>query len=170
MGMLFYVAQLLRLSPDGLALTNRLAGAIYLSLSLVAGVGAAAYLSRRFWGKFWRIAMVAALVLVNYGSAAAVVTARTLPGPYKVEIFSRRINTEGFELANWARDVLGPKHHFGADAINMLILSSYGGQELVTEISNGLFIEQSIYLSPQFSQQEMVLLGASDVHYSFTAV
>ncbi len=165
MGMLFYVAQLLRLSPDGLALTNRLAGAIYLPLSLVAGVGAAGFLNRHFLGKFWRVAIVTALVIVNFGSAAAVINARSLPGPYNVENFSRRINTEGFETANWAAEVLGPNHRFGADAINMLILGSYGRQELVTEISDELFIEQSIYLSPQFSLQEMTLLAYSNVHY-----
>lgn len=165
MGMLFYVAQLLRLSPDGLALTNRLAGAIYLPLSLVAGVGAAGYVNRRFLGKFWRVAIVAALVVVNFGSAAAIVTARALPGPYNVDIFSRRINTEGFQTAAWAADVLGPDHRFGADAINMLILGSYGQQHLVTEISDDLFIEQSIYQSSQFGMQEMMLLHLSQVDY-----
>jgi len=82
-----------------------------------------------------------------------------------VEIFSRRINTEGFETAYWAAEVLGPNHRFGADAINMLILGSYGRQSLVTEISDGLFIEQSIYLSQQFGLQEMLLLTTSKVHY-----
>lgn len=165
MGFLFYVAQLLRLSPEGLALTNRLAGAIYLPLSFVAGVGAAAFINKRFLGKFWHLAIIGALVVANFGSTGAIVNARALPGPYNVEIFSRRINTEGFEAAAWAADVLGPDHRFGADAINMLIMGSYGQQRLVTEISDELFIEQSIYLSSQFNLQEMMLLTYSNVHY-----
>ena len=165
MGSFYYIAQLLRLAPLGLGLTNRLAGSIYLPLSLVVGVGAAGYLNRRYLKKYWWIVLFFALVMINFGSAAAIVTARALPGPYDVDVFSRRINTEGFQTAAWAADVLGPDHRFGADAINMLILGSYGRQRLVTEISDELFIEQSIYLSPQFGPQEMILLHKSQVDY-----
>lgn len=165
MGSLFYVAQLLRLAPLGLSLTNRLAGAIYLPLSFVVAVGAAEYLNRRFLKKYWRVGLFLALAIANFGSAAAIVTARALPGPYDVNVFSRRINTEGFETAAWASDVLGPDHRFGADAINMLILGSYGRQHLVTEISDDLFIEQSIYLSHEFGPQEMILLYNGGVDY-----
>lgn len=165
MGFMFYIAQLLRLSPLGLSLTNRLAGAIYLPLSFVAAVGATGYVTKRYLKKYWRVALFLALALVNFGSAAAIVTARQLPGPYDVDVFSRRINTEGFQTAAWASDVLGPDHRFGADAINMLILGSYGRQHLVTEISDELFIEQSIYLSREFGPQEMILLYKGGVDY-----
>ena len=165
MGCFFYIAQLLRLAPLGLGLTNRLAGSIYLPLSFVVAVGAAGYAHRRYLKKYWRVAMFLALVMINFGSAAAIVTARALPGPYDVDIFSRRINTEGFQAAAWAADVLGPEHRFGADAINMLIMGSYGRQHLVTEISDNLFIEQSIYSSREFGPQEMGLLYLGGVDY-----
>lgn len=165
LGLCYYVAQLLRLAPLGLGLTNRLAGSIYLPLSFVAAVGAVAFANRRYLRKYWYLALFFAIAMINFGSAAAIITARALPGPYDVTIFSRRINTEGFQAAAWASDVLGPDHRFGADAINMLIMGSYGRQHLVTEISDNLFIEQSVYSSREFGPQEMGLLYLSSVDY-----
>lgn len=161
----YYISQLLRLAPLGLSLTNRLAGAVFLPLSFAAAVGATGFITRKYFKNAWRVVLISSLIIINFGSAAAIVAARALPGPYDVNIFSRTINTEGLQTAAWAAEVLGPDNRFGADAINMLIMGSYGRQHLVTEISDNLFFEQSIYSSPEFGPQEMGLLSKGGVDY-----
>ncbi len=161
----YYLSQVLRLAPLGVGLTNRLAGSVFLSLSYVVGFGAVEFLNRRYLKGLWHVVIILYLVVVNFGSAAAIVSARALPGPYDSDIFSRRINTEGLEAANWASRILGPNNRFGADYINLLLFGSYGQQRLVTDLSDQIFIEESIFATREFGEQEKNVLQRGGVDY-----
>jgi hypothetical protein len=161
----YYLSQVLRLAPLGIGLTNRLAGAGFLSLSYVVGAGAVEFLNRRHLKGQWHILLIIYLFIVNFGSATAVISARALPGSYDNNIFSRRINTEGLVAADWASNILGPNHRFGADYINMLLFGSYGRQRLVTDLSDNIFIEESIFATREFGEQEKDILRKGDVDF-----
>jgi hypothetical protein len=161
----YFISQVLRLAPLGLALTNRLADIVFLPLSFVLAVGAVHYIKFKFVKSTWRIPLFLWLLIVVFGSSTAVVASRPLPGPYDPNIFTRAINTEGISVGDWAANILGPDHRFGADFINMLILGSYGRQRLVTDLSDNIFIESSINASPEFGAVEKGLLIKGQVDY-----
>lgn len=145
---------------------NRSSEFLFLALALVLAAGLRPLLSSGRFGSISQILFtIGASLLVMGGLIIGWPPAWLLPGPYEVPVGlaggSRSVEQEGVAAAEWARSYLGPGNIVGADETNMLLMSTYGQQQVSTTLSGGQDINWVLYAPQMQAEQEKTLRRGS---------
>jgi hypothetical protein len=106
----------------------------------------------------------AALGVVLVGSITTGSGIRALPGSYRVSADAESIEPMGIATARWAKKWLGEGNRFAADRTNQLLLATYGQQDVVTTIADGVD-ESRAYLAQHLSGDALYPLRAGKIDY-----
>jgi hypothetical protein len=87
-----------------------------------------------------------------------------MPGPYLVGADSRSIDAEGIDAALWARQYLGPNNRVATDGINQVLMGTYGRQDVVTEINDGIQYA-SVFFSTSFDGSDLSVIQQGNIRY-----
>ncbi len=189
LGALFYPASIvLRLTDVGGELSSRLSTLLYIPLAYTLARGLVIYqadLVPRWLPQFIRrtiiklqqrvLSVPARLQQVILVSGTAFIfvggvisgggpTWARLPGPYLIGADSRSIDAEGIDAATWARQYLGPNNRVAADTTNQVLMGTYGRQDVVTEINDGIQYS-SVFYSTTFSGNDLSVIQQGNIHY-----
>lgn len=157
--------QALRFSSATLTLATRSAPYVFLGVGLVAALALPAL--QRSTRRPYRIQLltVALVGAVFIGTMASTLSAWSLPGGYRPDVYTHTVGPEGLALAGWARTQLGPDNRFGADDPNTLILAAYGRQRPITQQLDGVSLADQLFPSNMFGPREQALLKNYSVRY-----
>lgn len=143
-GLLYPLLPVLRLNDNTWEVANRLAGAVFIGMGFVVGLGIARTGVQPGSNRLQRRLVVPALTLIVIaGIIGGTHPATRLPGPYMVEADGRSFDAYSLSAANWAETTLGPGHRMTGDREQSLLMGSLGGQTMV-------FSEGKLNLSPIF--------------------
>ena len=106
----------------------------------------------------------AALGVVLLGSITTGSGIRALPGSYRVSADAESIEPMGIATAQWTKKWLGEGNRFAADRTNQLLLATYGQQDVVTTIADGVD-ESRIYLASHLSGDALYPIRAGKIDY-----
>ncbi|MBA2556915.1 MAG: hypothetical protein H0V12_06155 [Chloroflexi bacterium] len=123
----------LRLTAAGAETSNRSSEFLFLPIGFVLATAVVGLWLRRTVNRP-RIALFTALATAIFlgGVIVGWPTWGRLPGPYLVGGDTRAVENQGIEVAEWAREHLGPGNRFVSDRTNRLLLGTYGQQRPVT--------------------------------------
>lgn len=153
----------LRLSGSGWEIGNRMSSVVFVAVGFVCAVAIL-----HFWQARTTPARVlgttAALGVVLLGSITTGSGIRALPGGYRVSADAESIEPMGIATAQWAKKWLGEGNRFAADRTNQLLLATYGQQDVVTTIADGVD-ESRVYLAPRLSGDALYPIRAGKIDY-----
>jgi hypothetical protein len=155
-----------RLTPAGAEGSDRASEFVFLGVAFVLAIGATRFLLRRA-PRWWSSVMLMGVVGVIFVGQTVIGNGQLwsrLPGPYLVVADQRSIEPEGIDAAKWAATYLGPGHRIATDRINMLLMSTYGNQWVVTISNNGVSVSP-IFTSLKFGPQVTDVLEADNIQY-----
>jgi hypothetical protein len=112
------------------------------------------------------VLITSALAVIFLGSVivASGANLSALPGPYIVGADTRSIEPEGIEAATWSLTALGPGNHMAADRINQMLMSTYGGQRMITDLDDQVDISP-LFLSSQLGTAEVGIIHYAQIRY-----
>ena len=138
-----------RLTGAGWESANRSSEFLFIGIAFVIALVICGVLSRarhRWQVRAGAVVVSAyASILLMGGFISGWPPAWRMPGPYAPDTGERSIEPQGIAAAIWAHDVLGPDHHVGADATNMLLMGSYGHQDVETSLSGGIDVDWILF-------------------------
>ena len=161
---LAYPASLaVRLTPSGGEVSNRSSEFVFLGLAFALAIGAVRFWVSRpaRWQRSVLIIVVTGIIFVGQVITGNGQPWSLLPGPYLVIADERSVEPEGIAAAQWADSYLGPGHHVATDRINMLLMSAYGNQWVITSSTS----VASVFTSPQFGPTEQTILRNYRIQY-----
>ncbi len=165
-GLAYPVGLALRLTASGAEVSERTSEFVFFGVGLVLAIAVSKLWTFRA-PNWWRSGIIAVAVGVIFLGQTIVgngqIWAR-LPGPYLVVADQRSIEPEGVAAAQWAASFLGPGQRIAADRINMLLMSTYGGQWDVNA-TNAPVSVQSIFTELQFDSTVQAALRVDKVQY-----
>jgi hypothetical protein len=88
----------------------------------------------------------------------------SLPGPYMVMADTRSIEPEGIQAAMWVRSHLKSGSRMATDEINLLLMSTYGDQYVVTQWADHIDLSP-VFFSSDLGPHELSLLRQAQVRY-----
>ncbi|WP_143199006.1 hypothetical protein [Bradyrhizobium sp. NAS80.1] len=148
LALLWPLSVLLRLTPAGWQVGNRMSAFAFIGVGLVAAFGVARFWrARAQWTRGivagFALALVAVGGMINGWGPAAVRT------QYRVEGDALSVDPMGIDAAAWTARWLGPNQNFVTDLENSALLLTYGRQHIVTlpdaKMTAGLFISPVIW-------------------------
>jgi hypothetical protein len=161
-----YPATLLaRFTRVGAEVATRTPEFLFIGIGLVVAL-ALTRIDYRGRLRLLQVGAVAALVTV-LGLGGVIVGMPTwlrLPGPYLVSADVRSIESESIAAAVWARDVLGPGNSMVADRVNRILMTTYGGQVLITTYETRLPVRR-LYLEPEIGPAHRAILRDGGIRY-----
>jgi len=114
------------------------------------------------WSRGWlrRPAVVGIVFLL---AAGGVVTGwppwwERLPGSFRVASFERGVDQTNVDAAFWARSHLSPNNRVAADFMAGSLMSTYGNQEAVEDVS-------SLFYAPRFRRTDTAKINAQSIRY-----
>ena len=165
-GLAYPVGLALRLTASGAEVSERTSEFVFFGVGLVLAIAVSKLWTFRA-PNWWRSGIIAIAVGVIFLGQTIVgngqIWAR-LPGPYLVVADQRSVEPEGIAAAQWAASFLGPGQRIAADRINMLLMSTYGGQWDVNA-TNAPVSVQSIFTELQFDSTVQAALRVDKVQY-----
>jgi hypothetical protein len=158
-----------RLTSRGWEAANRSSEFVYIGLAFVVSLGLSEAWKRRRWGwKTTTILAVAASIVFVGGVIAGWPPEWRLPEPYLIIPTTaggaRTVELKGISAAKWALAYLGRGTNLGADDSNMLLMGTYGDQNIETTLSGGQNVLWVLY-SPQITEDQLALLRQGKVQY-----
>lgn len=160
------IAQAFRFTPLGSEISDRAAAFLFLAVAYVLTILITHFWPTRQLNKRTITFVTCALSVVLMGGvildAGAGFTG--MPGPYVVGADGRSVEPEGINAALWAYSHLGTGQRVGTDRTNQLLMSTYGGQRVITELYDSLDVSPLFY-SEQFTESDMSLLREGKIHY-----
>jgi hypothetical protein len=160
------VLQVLRLTTSGAELSDRASAFIFIALSFLAAVAIVQFWPVRLL-KWKQSIVISATILVLFMGGIILgsgIPPSFMPGPYEVSASARSIEPEGIQAALWARQHLGPNNRMYTDRINQLLMSAYGGQDLITKLGGNVDVTD-VFFSSVVSTYEIGLLQKGQIHY-----
>ena len=154
--LLFPVTVVLRLTPYGWEIGNRLGPFVFVGVSIVIGV------SVRY---FWQINQSA---LVTGGLACAIVTiifsgmvsgwgVDALRGAYQISADALSIERMGIAASNWTAVRLGTGNGFASDRVNQILLAGHGKQISLTSLSDDIEIAR-LFMGDSWSAETLEII------------
>jgi hypothetical protein len=158
-------AQVLRFTKSGWEISNRTSEFIFVALAVILAFGFVGLLqftsSASFRALFFS---VCATIMFLGGIISGWPPTWRLPGPYLVEAGTRSVEFQGISAATWAGKFLGPDNHVGADKTNMLLMGSYGEQNISTTLSGGVD-PYWILFAPNLRTDQISLIQRGKLRY-----
>jgi hypothetical protein len=140
-----------RLTGSGWELGYRMSAFVFVAVGLVVAVSIVHFwqLRRTRWRLIVISLAIATLVLgdITTGSGG-----HAIRGGYRVAADAESIEPMGIEAAMWTRSWLGEGNRFAADRVNRTLLGTYGQQDVVTTIADGVDASRIFFaesLSPE---------------------
>jgi hypothetical protein len=131
---LFPMTLALRLTVSGWELGSRLSPFVFIGVAPIAAVAVMAFWRSRSTVP-WRAATLgAAFTTLFLGGILASWGTDEVPRRYRVVADAASVEPMGVSAAEWTKQWLGTGHRFVADRINRLLLSTYGRQEVFTQL------------------------------------
>lgn len=157
------VSLAVRLTPSGGEVSIRSSEFVFFGVAFVLAIGATRFWFSRSPG-WWRSMLL--IIVLGVIFTGQVITGNGqpwsfLPGPYLVVADDRSIEPEGIAAAQWAGSYLGPNHRIATDRINMLLMSAYGNEWVITSSPS----VASMFSSEQFGPAEMATLRNYKIQY-----
>jgi len=161
----FPLTVIFRLSASAWEIGNRLGPHVHLGVApLVAIAIAGAWQGRST--SAWRAMAVGAAITVTL--AGGVFTAWggpvELPRRYRVIADQLSVEPMGIEAAQWTKTWLGPDRRFVADRINRILLTTYGEQQVVTQLNDEIDTSWLLF-GEKLGSDEMDALKEASVDY-----
>jgi hypothetical protein len=159
----FPLSVALRMSGGSWEVGNRMNSVVFLAVGFVCSVAIV-----HFWqSRITRSRLVGttlAIGIVLLGSVTTGSGQRALPGKYQVSADPESIEPMGIATARWTRQWLGEGNRFMADRTNQLLLATYGQQDVVTSLAEGID-ESRAYLASRLSPAALYPIRAGRVDY-----
>jgi hypothetical protein len=156
-------SQLARLTPPGVEIGARAQAFLFVSVAFVLAVA-----TTHFWVSQWRysVAVTCAIAVIFIGGWILGTSPLwyRLPGPYVVSADHRSIEPEGVAAAEWARSYLGPGQRMISDAVNILLMATYGNERIVTAENDEIAVS-SVFVSPHYDASVETALRRGGVQY-----
>ena len=162
---LYPVVQVLRLTPGGGEIPQRLATFLFVGIAVVL----------LFVGDVLRRRVVNPRIVGSVGGIGLLVMFwggillsgnpnwNLLPGSFLVAAEQRSVDAEGIDAARWAAQTQTPHQLVFADRTNRFLMSTYGNQDPQTLLYDKRDLSV-IYLHPYLTQSDRTLIRASQVH------
>ncbi|MBK9715259.1 MAG: hypothetical protein IPO81_28815 [Kouleothrix sp.] len=165
-GVLLYPMSLaFRLTKRGWESANRSSELLFVAVGLVLALGVTQFLLRGRMQLLRASALVACASVVFVGGiVAGWPAAWRLPGPYLPQADTRSIEPEGITAAEWTLQHLGRGNRVGADRTNMLLMGSYGEQQVSTSLSGGVDIGWVLF-APEIGAEQKATLQRGQIQY-----
>ena len=153
------------LTPFAAQVASRVPEFLYIAIGLVIALAVARLTFRGRWAPVQLVGTITAIaVLVIGGVIVGLPEWGRLPGPYLVSADGRSIESEGIADAEWARDVLGPNNVMVGDRVNSLLMSTYGGQEMITTYETRLPVRH-LFLGLNEENVQRKIVAQGDIKY-----
>jgi hypothetical protein len=160
----FPLSMALRLTGGGWELGNRLGPFIYLGIGPVVAVALAGFWQRSSTGRARAAVVGVALTIVMVGGVFSGWTLGDVPRRYRVAADALSIEPMGIGASEWTREWLGETNNFAADRINEILLTTYGGQRLVTNEQTGLDVS-GIFIDKELAPEDLNLIKVTGLQY-----
>lgn len=157
------VSLVLRLTQSGFFISVRSSEFVFVALAFVLAVYVVDILltNRPNWKRGLVITTLLMIIFVG-----GVILGRPpwmrMPGPYLVVADTRSIELQGMEAAEWAKSVLGPNNRVSTDRINGMLMGAYGGQRLVTGITDEIPFG-TVFFSENVGENERLILKSGRI-------
>jgi hypothetical protein len=127
----------LRLTPAGWEIGNRMGAFIFVAVGLVAAVGFVHFWQLR--AAPWRLAATnLAIGIVVLGGITIGSGNQAVQGAYQPGADPGSIEPMAIDAASWAKAWLGEGNRFAADRVNRVLLATYGQQDLISTLRDGV--------------------------------
>ncbi|MDO9710395.1 hypothetical protein [Paracraurococcus lichenis] len=153
-----------RLTSAGWEIGNRMGSFVFLGVALVVAVSIVHLWTagrHRWWSA---LGTGLALTVIFVGGIVAGWGVSAIRSPYAVAADSGSVEPMGIETALWSREWLGEGNRFAADRVNRLLLATYGRQQVVTGLYDGIDTSY-LFLSSQITRGEREILRRGQVDY-----
>lgn len=155
---------MLRLTGRGWEIGNRSSEFVFFGIAFVLALTAAALVRGR-QSRDWALPVAACITVVFIGGVIAGWTpAWRLPASHAQGAELSRDDPEAIAAAVWSRTALGPNRHVAAQAIPMMLMGSYGRQNIETSLSGGVDAGWTI-LAPRVDAEQIRQLRKGQVEY-----
>jgi hypothetical protein len=159
----FPAAVVLRLTPAGWEIGNRMGAFVFVGVGLVAAAGVV-----HFWQSrpvTWRIVTTnIAIGIVVLGGITIGSGNAALRGAYEPGADPASIEPMGIDAASWAKDWLGEGNRFATDRVNRTLLATYGQQDLASTLRDGID-ESRIFVTDQISPDVLFWIRWGRIDY-----
>jgi hypothetical protein len=153
----------LRLTAAGWEIGNRMGSFAFLGVGIVVAISIIC-----FWRRTpqWSCALATggALTTIFLGGIVTGWGVAAAPGPYKVGGDAQSIEPMGIDAAMWTRTLLGQGNRFATNRENALLVATYGRQDVVTDLYDGIDASYVFYAS-RLSEGELRVIRDGDIDY-----
>jgi hypothetical protein len=153
-----------RFTESGLLVASRTAPYVFLGVAFILALAVTQIESLRWFRRLHRAIGVTWALGIFLGVLFTGLLAWGLPGPYKVDSYTRSVDAQNVGLADWMLQHLGANNRIAADNPNMLILGSFGKQHAITANADNVWVNTLFDGSP-LSDDEYGILHIGAVEY-----
>jgi hypothetical protein len=159
--LLWPLTVVLRVVPSGWEIGNRMSYFVFIAVGLVGAIAI-----MRCWrsNQQWLVGSLMGMLLATV-FLGGVVSGWGVPGAkqYRVEADGLSIEPMGIATSRWARTHLGEGNRFVSDRDNTILLATYGRQDIVSSIYDGL--DTSYLFSSIKPDGERSVIAQNRIHY-----
>jgi hypothetical protein len=159
----FPLAVVLRLTPAGWEIGNRMGAFIFVGVGFVIAAGLV-----HFWQAGvarWRLlATNIAVATVVLGGITIGSGNEALRGAYKPGADPSSIEPMGIDAARWTRTWLGEGNRFASDRVSRTLLATYGQQDLISTLRDRIDASR-IFAAPRISPDVLYWIRRGRIDY-----
>jgi hypothetical protein len=155
---------ILRLTGRGWEIGNRSSEFVFFGVAFVLALAVVALVRDRHSPFFASLAALCLTVVFAGGVIAGWTPAWRMPASESPGASPAPTDPEAIAAAQWARAFLGPNNHVAAGSMPMMLMGSYGQQDVETTLSGGINANW-IILSPQVGPEQIDLMHRGKVQY-----
>ncbi|MDN5001389.1 hypothetical protein ACFQZO_10890 [Bradyrhizobium sp. GCM10027634] len=159
----FPISVAFRLTNRGWEIGNRMGTFVFIGVGLVVAVSIVHFWQGRAQYRWRRIAPVAALSLIVLAGVANSAL-NPIHGRYRVAADRESVEAMGIETARWTRQWLDPGNRFAADRVNLVLLATYGRQDVRTKVAQGVYSSR-VFEKETLGPDEFWALAKSDLKF-----
>jgi hypothetical protein len=155
----------MRLSSGAWEMSNRLSGFVFVALAYIVAMGIVRFEFPSRWVSFRPWILVPALTVIFTGGVIAGSSPQTrLPGPYQAAAEESSIDNQVIGTGNWAATTLGLDNRMIADRTLTNVMGSYGGQRLITNLSDNVSVS-GVFLKYNLTSDDCTLVANQKIQY-----
>lgn len=160
----FPVSVALRLTSTGWEIGNRMGAFVFLGIAPVLAVAAVYLWQGPAATRRGTLAAGLCLTCLFLGGVISGSGGNALRSPYKVSADEASVEPMGVHAAAWTREWLGRGNRFATDRINRLLVATYGRQDVVTSLADGIDTS-GIFLAPALTANQMAAIREGGIDY-----
>jgi hypothetical protein len=159
----FPVSIALRLSSSGWEIGNRMNTFVFIAVGLVVAIAIVHFWQARITR--WNVSLTSlALGTILLGGVIIGSPPKPIHGSYLVGADPGSVEPMGIEAAQWTRTWLGAGNRFSADRVNRTLLATYGDQNVISSIQNGIDASR-VFLADKISPDTLYVIRKGKIDY-----